>query len=104
MLVLTSDAVSGFLKVHRLGGSSCWFGEVEEAGLSLASVRDLRVACAPVTPEDLAAPQTDVLAGFVLASPAAGPADSTIVPDGGGRGARSHRFPRTHGPERPIEP
>jgi hypothetical protein len=35
--------------------------------LSLAVVRDLRVARAPVTAEDLAALQTDVLAGFVLA-------------------------------------
>ena len=35
--------------------------------MSLAVVRDLRVARAPVTAEDLAALQTDVLAGFVLA-------------------------------------
>jgi hypothetical protein len=31
--------------------------------LSLAAVRDLRVARAPVTAEDLAALQTDLLAG-----------------------------------------
>jgi hypothetical protein len=48
VLVLASEAVSGFLKVYRLGGSSCWFGEVEEAGLSLAGVRDLRLARVPV--------------------------------------------------------
>jgi hypothetical protein len=35
--------------------------------LSLAAVRDLRVARAPVTAEDLAALETDALAGFVLA-------------------------------------
>jgi hypothetical protein len=41
--------------------------------LSLAVVRDLRVvARAPVTAEDLAALQTDVLAGFVFAQAAAG--------------------------------
>ena len=48
--------------------------------LSLAAVRDLRVARAPVTAEDLAALQTDVLAGFVLAR-AAGLSDGTIAPD-----------------------
>jgi hypothetical protein len=42
--------------------------------LSLAAVRDLRVvaARAPVTVEDLAALQTDVLAGYVFAQAAAG--------------------------------
>jgi integrase/recombinase XerD len=49
--------------------------------LSLAVVRDLRVARAPVTPDDLAALETDVLAGFVLARAAAGLADSTIASD-----------------------
>jgi hypothetical protein len=48
--------------------------------LSLAAVRDLRVARAPVTAEDLAALQTDVLAGFVLAR-AAGLSDGTIASD-----------------------
>ena len=43
--------------------------------MSLAAVRDLRVARAPVTAEDLAALQTDVLAGFVLARAAAGLSD-----------------------------
>ncbi len=40
----------------------------------MAVVRDLRVAAAraPVTAEDLAALQTDVLAGFVFAQAAAG--------------------------------
>jgi len=49
--------------------------------LSLAVVRDLRVARAPVTAEDLAALQTDVLAGFVLARAAAGLSDGTIASD-----------------------
>jgi integrase len=49
--------------------------------LSLAAVRDLRVARAPATGEDLAALETDVLAGFVLARAAAGLADSTIASD-----------------------
>ncbi len=44
-------------------------------------MRDLRVARAPVTPDDLVALETDVLAGFVLARAAAGLADSTIASD-----------------------
>jgi len=40
--------------------------------LSLAAVRDLRVARAPVRAEDLAALQTDALAGYVFAQAAAG--------------------------------
>jgi len=41
--------------------------------VSLAAARDLRVAArAPVTAEDLAALQTDVLAGYVFAQAAAG--------------------------------
>jgi hypothetical protein len=48
---------------------------------SLAVVRDLRVARAPVTAADLAALETDVLAGFVLARAAAGLADGTIASD-----------------------
>jgi site-specific recombinase XerD len=49
--------------------------------LSLAVVRDLRVARAPATVEDLAALETDVLAGFVLARAAAGLTDATIASD-----------------------
>ena len=49
--------------------------------MSLAVVRDLRVARALVTLDDLAALETDVLAGFVLARAAAGLADSTIASD-----------------------
>jgi site-specific recombinase XerD len=49
--------------------------------LSLAVVRDLRVARAPATAEDLAALETDVLAGFVLARAAAGLSDGTIASD-----------------------
>jgi len=60
-----------FLDQRRQGGP----------GLSLAVVRDLRVARAPVTAEDLAALQTDVLAGFVLARAAAGLSDGTIASD-----------------------
>ena len=132
--------------------------------MSLGVVRDLRVARAPVTAEDLAALQTDVLAGFVLARAAAGLSDGTIAsdvlhleqvrawfgrplwdmepadadayfgkvlrdtakgtgsgvrprpqdrhplrrerppaPHHRGRGARPRQFPRTQGPERPIE-
>ena len=44
-------------------------------------VRELRVARAPVTPEELAALETDVLAGFVLARAAAGLSDGTIGSD-----------------------
>ena len=49
--------------------------------MSLAAVRDPRVARAPVTAEDLAALQTEVLAGFVLARAAAGLPDGTIASD-----------------------
>lgn len=44
-------------------------------------VRDLRVARAPATPDDLAALEADVLAGFVLARAAAGLSDGTIALD-----------------------
>jgi len=58
--------------------------------LSLAVVRDLRKARAPAGPDELAAFETDVLAGFVLARAAAGLADATIRSDVGTqlRGAR----------------
>ena len=49
--------------------------------MSLAVVRDLRVARAPVTAEELAAFETDALAGFVLARAAAGLSDGTIASD-----------------------
>ena len=49
--------------------------------MSLAAVRDLRVARAPVTAEDLAALQTVVLPGFVRAGAAAGLSDGTISAD-----------------------
>jgi integrase/recombinase XerD len=49
--------------------------------LSLAVVRDLREARAPAGPDELAAFETDVLAGFVLARAAAGLADATIRSD-----------------------
>ncbi len=49
--------------------------------MSLAVVRDLREARAPAGPDELAAFETDVLAGFVLARAAAGLADATIRSD-----------------------
>jgi integrase len=49
--------------------------------LALAVVKDLRVARAPATAEDLEALETDVLAGFVLARAAAGLSDGTIASD-----------------------
>jgi site-specific recombinase XerD len=49
--------------------------------LGLAVVRDLRQARAPAGPEELAAFETDALAGFVLARASAGLADSTIRSD-----------------------
>ena len=55
--------------------------EREGPGLSLAVVRDLREARVPAGPDELAAFETDVLAGFVLARAAAGLADATIRSD-----------------------
>ena len=49
--------------------------------MSLAVVRDLREVRAPAGPDELAAFEMDVLAGFVLARAAAGLADSTIRSD-----------------------
>ena len=49
--------------------------------MGLAVVRDLREARAPAGPEELAAFETDVLAGFVLARAAAGLSDRTISLD-----------------------
>ena len=49
--------------------------------MSLAAVRDLREARSPAGPDELAAFETDVLAGFVLARAAAGLADVTIRSD-----------------------
>ena len=51
--------------------------------MALALVRDLRDHRAPVSEEDLADLETDVLAGFVLARASAGLADSTIRNDTG---------------------
>jgi hypothetical protein len=51
--------------------------------LSLAVVRDLRERRAPASPEEIAAFETDVLAGFVLARASAGLADGTIASDVG---------------------
>ena len=49
--------------------------------MSLAVVRDLREARSPAGPDELAAFETDVLAGFVLARAAAGLADATVRSD-----------------------
>ncbi|MFC4015442.1 hypothetical protein ACFOY2_50090 [Nonomuraea purpurea] len=49
--------------------------------LALAVVKDLRVARAPATAEDLEALETDMLAGFVLARAVAGLSDGTISSD-----------------------
>lgn len=51
--------------------------------MGLAVVRDLRGARALAGPEELAAFETDVLAGFVLARAAAGLSDGTIRSDVG---------------------
>ena len=49
--------------------------------MSLAVVRDLRDVRSRAGPDELAAFETDVLAGFVLARAAAGLADATIRSD-----------------------
>jgi integrase len=49
--------------------------------MGLAVVRDMREARVPAGPEELAAFETDVLAGFVLARAAAGLSDRTISLD-----------------------
>ncbi len=49
--------------------------------MALAVVRDLREHRAPVTQEELADFEVDVLAGFVLARASAGLVDSTIRND-----------------------
>ena len=49
--------------------------------MGLAVVRDVRESRVPVGPEELAAFETDVLAGFVLARAAAGLSDRTISLD-----------------------
>ena len=49
--------------------------------MSLAVVRDLRVARPPATADEIEAFETDVLAGFVLAQAAAGLSDGTIASD-----------------------
>jgi len=51
--------------------------------LGLALVRDMRELRAPSNEDEVAAFETDVLAGFVLARASAGLADSTIRNDAG---------------------
>jgi hypothetical protein len=55
--------------------------KARRSGLSLAVVQDLRVARPPATAGEVAAFETDVLAGFVLARAAAGLSDGTIASD-----------------------
>ncbi len=64
--------------ITGLAGSAKARGALD---LSLAVVRDLRDARAPAGPDELAAFETDILAGFVLARAAAGLADATIRSD-----------------------
>jgi hypothetical protein len=49
--------------------------------MGLAAVRDMREARVPAGPDEVAAFETDVLAGFVLARAAAGLSDKTISAD-----------------------
>ena len=56
--------------------------------MGLAAVRDLREARAPGSPEELAAFETDVMAGFVLARAAAGLSDLRVR-SGAGRKLRT---------------
>jgi integrase/recombinase XerD len=49
--------------------------------MAITVVRELREVRAPESPEDLAAFETDLLAGFVLARASAGLADVTIRHD-----------------------
>jgi hypothetical protein len=80
--VLACDGFSGSLKVYRVYRWSSWISEGEGGpGLSVAVVRDLRDARAPAGTDELAAFETDVLAGFVLARAAAGLSDNTIRSD-----------------------
>jgi hypothetical protein len=71
--------------LRALAAASNWDWPADKTALglllSLAAVRDLRVARAPATAEDLAALETDALAGFVLARAAAGLSDGTIASD-----------------------
>src|SRR6266498_4032746 len=72
----TSRAVRAF-RVASAGLSQAERGE----GMGLAAVHDLRERRAPASAEELAAFETDVLAGFVLARASAGLADATIRSD-----------------------
>ena len=77
------EGTSLCLKPYRIR-YSLTDGEIGEvAGVGLAVVRDLREARTSATEEELAAFETDVLAGFVLARASAGLADSTIRNDTG---------------------
>jgi len=55
--------------------------KARRSGWSLAVVQDLRVARPPAAADEVAAFETDVLAGFVLARAAAGLSDGTIASD-----------------------
>ena len=65
MIGKTTDAPSRLRYLRHRSSARCPCLMINKTG-------HLRGARAPVTAEDLAALQTDVLAGFVLARPAAG--------------------------------
>ena len=71
--------------------------------MSLALVRDLREHRVPVSAEELAGFETDVLAGFVLARASAGVADSTIRNDTGHLGLIRDWFGRPLWEMRPAD-
>jgi hypothetical protein len=70
--------------------------------MGLAVVRDVREARVPAGPEELAAFETDVLPGFVLARAAAGLSDRAIRKDERGAGDRPR--PRRGGGPRSLPP
>ena len=73
------ERVSCFLRVYRRDRCSFGSHETRWCGVALAVVRDLREARVPAGPDELAAFETDTLAGLVLARAAAGLEDSTIA-------------------------
>lgn len=81
MRVLACEGSSGFLKTYRLRYRSCEMGEGEEVRVEPCGRTRFRVARPPATTDEVAAFETDVLAGFVLARAAAGLSDGTIASD-----------------------
>jgi len=80
MRVLACEGSSGFLKTYRLRYRSCEMGEGEEVRVEpCGRTRSSRGPAA--TADEVAAFETDVLPGFVLARAAAGLSDGTIASD-----------------------